>query len=250
MDSSRRKIVGFIIFACVGMIACGIRIYFDNHSKPAVVYLTAESSDSKITNPGEPNDTDPSHIDNMTGVASNITDHSPSSDGFIPIYLCGAVRNPGVYYVLEGSFLFELLETAGGVLPEAATDHINMVMKFSEPVSVYVPAGSDLPADQFVHADISNSSFLRIGSDCYIWGQGASYILGPQSDGEGADKININTAEERELMSLSGIGEVTAQAIIRYRTENGLFSKIEDIMKVPGIKQGRFDAIKDCIVVR
>jgi competence protein ComEA len=63
-------------------------------------------------------------------------------------------------------------------------------------------------------------------------------------------KININTATKEELDELFGIGEVKSQAIIDYRKENGKFEKIEDVMKVNGIKEGIFAKIKDQISVK
>ncbi|MCR5521840.1 MAG: helix-hairpin-helix domain-containing protein [Lachnospiraceae bacterium] len=61
--------------------------------------------------------------------------------------------------------------------------------------------------------------------------------------------ININTADEKELMTLKGIGPAKAGKIVGFRTEHGLFIKIEDLMLVPGIKEGTFSDIKDCITV-
>lgn len=62
-------------------------------------------------------------------------------------------------------------------------------------------------------------------------------------------KININTATADELDKLSGIGPATAQKIIDYRTQNGLFKTIEDIMNVSGIGEGKFEAIRDIISI-
>lgn len=70
--------------------------------------------------------------------------------------------------------------------------------------------------------------------------------------GEGLEqngKVNINTADESGLTTLSGIGDTRAKAIIAYREENGPFATIEDIMNVSGIKEGTFEKIKDDIVV-
>lgn len=60
--------------------------------------------------------------------------------------------------------------------------------------------------------------------------------------------VNINTATQKELMSLSGIGEAKAKAIIEYRSKTK-FKKIEDIMQVPGIGKGIFEKIKEDITV-
>lgn len=62
-------------------------------------------------------------------------------------------------------------------------------------------------------------------------------------------KIDINTADEGELVRLSGIGEKTAQAILRYRAENGAFQETQDLMDVPGIGEKTFEKIKDDITV-
>ena len=62
-------------------------------------------------------------------------------------------------------------------------------------------------------------------------------------------KVNINTASEEELMLLPGIGEKLAKSIVEYRTENGDFRYVEDIMEVDGIGEGKFAAIEDLIVI-
>ena len=62
-------------------------------------------------------------------------------------------------------------------------------------------------------------------------------------------RVNINTADESQLTTLTGIGATRAKAIIAYREENGPFATIEDIMNVQGIKEGTFVKIKDEIVV-
>jgi len=62
-------------------------------------------------------------------------------------------------------------------------------------------------------------------------------------------KVNINTAGKAELMTLKGIGEKKAELIIRDRQERGAFRRIEDIMRIKGIKSKAFQKIKDQIVV-
>jgi competence protein ComEA len=61
--------------------------------------------------------------------------------------------------------------------------------------------------------------------------------------------VNINTAELAQLESLQGIGPTLAQAILEYRAEHGPFTSIEDVMKVQGVGQAKFEAIKDLITV-
>lgn len=61
--------------------------------------------------------------------------------------------------------------------------------------------------------------------------------------------MNINSAGVEELMTLNGIGETRAKAIVEYRTQNGTFTKAEDIMQVPGIKEGIYSKIQSQIAV-
>lgn len=72
-------------------------------------------------------------------------------------------------------------------------------------------------------------------------------IVTPSTATQPIGKININTADRNTLMTLPGIGEALAQRIIDYRTANGAFHKISDIMNVSGIGEKRYDAIKDLI---
>lgn len=74
-------------------------------------------------------------------------------------------------------------------------------------------------------------------------------VEGALSGEELLGKININTADGKELERLSGIGEKTARAIIAYRAENGAFQQTEDIMDVPGIGEKTFEKMKDDICV-
>ncbi|MEG1742210.1 MAG: helix-hairpin-helix domain-containing protein, partial [Acetivibrio sp.] len=69
-------------------------------------------------------------------------------------------------------------------------------------------------------------------------------VLEPsESDG----KVNINTASKAELMTLTGIGEAKAEAILSYREKNGTYGSLEDLMKIEGIKSGVYNKIKDYI---
>ena len=82
-----------------------------------------------------------------------------------------------------------------------------------------------------------------------------STAYAPESDESASieyslSKVNINTADARLLDTLDGIGQVTAERIITHRTKNGNFEVIEDIMKVEGIGEKTFDAIKEDIIVK
>jgi competence protein ComEA len=252
MDSSRKKTLAIIAAASIGLIACGVNLIVEYYSPPSVVYRTdsteQEGQDPAASGaiPGE--GTDSSGKNTQSNTASAIDVASQTEIKTIPIYICGSIALPGVYQVQLNSYLFELVELAGGLTAEAAADDINLVMCFTSPVSVYIPSIDELDESQSDTPAGDSSSYIRINSDTYVWGDPDPTSA---SDAAPADQsiVNINLAGKSELMTLAGVGEVTAESIIQFREQNGPFLVIEDIMKVPGIKQGRFDAIKDKITV-
>ena len=79
---------------------------------------------------------------------------------------------------------------------------------------------------------------------------GAGTDTQPETESRAEELIDINAAGAEELMTLNGIGETRAAAIIEFREQNGPFVSIEEIMLIPGIKEGIFSKIQDQIVVR
>ena len=146
----------------------------------------------------------------------------------IYVDVCGAVMNPGVYCLPEGSRIFQAIEEAGGFVLEADENYINRAGILSDGQQIYVPTRGETQE----------------------LGQSAQIHLETQPAQETADaKVNINTADESQLTTLTGIGATRAQAIIAYRQEHGAFAVVEEIMNVQGIKEGTFAKIKDDIVV-
>lgn len=141
------------------------------------------------------------------------------------VYICGEVKNPGVYELPSGSRIYQLVEKAGGMKKKADAGAVNLAEALMDGQMIRIPGQSE-PGQQTVSA--------------------ASESTGSGTDG----KININTASREQLMTLAGIGETKADQIIAYRTDNGAFQKIEDIMQVAGIKEGLFEKIKECITVQ
>ncbi|MFA5341744.1 MAG: helix-hairpin-helix domain-containing protein [Clostridia bacterium] len=147
----------------------------------------------------------------------------------IKICLKGEVVNPGIYEIEKGSILNELLDKAGGLTKDAGED-INMVLVLDKNMTIYIRSVNEAGG-----VDISDNQDAIIQKD-------DEKILFE-------NKININTASTETLCILPGIGEKTAQAIVAYRMENGDFVRIEDIMNVPGIKNAKFETIKDYITI-
>lgn len=151
----------------------------------------------------------------------------------IYVDVCGAVAEPGVFCLPEGSRVFQAIEAAGGFLPEAAENYVNRAQGLSDGEQLYVPTKEE--ALTMERTDAVSS--------------GEEKDDAPEGGTEHAGKVNLNTADETELCTLTGIGASKAKAIIAYREENGPFASIEDLMKVEGIKEGTFHKIKDEIEV-
>ena len=144
----------------------------------------------------------------------------------IYVYVCGAVKEPGVYKAMAGQRLYEIIKKAGGFTKKADESAINLATEVSDGQMVVVPQRAEKSSSK------SND--------------GAS----SSASGYGDGKININTASIEELMTLSGIGESKASSIVSYREENGGFSSIEELMNVSGIGQATFDNLKESITVQ
>ncbi len=139
-------------------------------------------------------------------------------------YICGEVQKPGVYEVKEGSRIVEILEMAGGFTDEACENYLNLAEPVYDGEKIYVPSEEEIQSGSFAE----NESSINDGTN---------------------RKVNINTADEKTLQTLPGIGENKAEAIVSYRKKNGSFDKTEDIMNVSGIGESIFDRIKDLITV-
>ena len=162
----------------------------------------------------------------------------------IYVDVCGAVANPGVFQLAAGSRVFQAIEAAGGYLPEAALTCVNRAGVLTDGQQLYILTQEEMERQGLDPAEMSGASDGQMNGSAGT-GQNTGMTAQVQQD----NRININTADEAQLITLTGIGATRAQAIIAYREENGPFAAIEDIMNVQGIKEGTFAKIKDEIVV-
>lgn len=162
----------------------------------------------------------------------------------IYVDVCGAVANPGVFQLAAGSRVFQAIEAAGGYLPEAALTCVNRAGVLTDGQQLYILTQEEMERQGLDPAEMSEASDGQMNGSAGT-GQNAGMTAQVQQD----NRININTADEAQLTTLTGIGATRALAIIAYREENGPFAAIEDIMNVQGIKEGTFAKIKDEIVV-
>ena len=140
----------------------------------------------------------------------------------------GAVKKPGVYKMDPGSRVFEVIDKAGGLTKHADTASLNQAEEVTDGQKLWIPSDRDSPPKGEVSA-------------------AADSPAGTAADPSG--KININTADAAALQQISGIGPVTAQKIIDYRTSNGHFGSIEEITNVSGIGGAVYDGLKGYIKV-
>ena len=139
-----------------------------------------------------------------------------------------------------GSILNDAVILAGGLTEDAPSERINLVYELNENISVYIPTREELESGSY-----DDPLIIRTSDSDYIWGD-----EGPAQEDqqEQPGLININTASKEQLMTLPGIGESTADAIIAYREETP-FTSTEDIMNVSGIGESKYNRIKDLICV-
>jgi competence protein ComEA len=135
--------------------------------------------------------------------------------------VAGAVKRPGVYEFAEGERVIDAIEEAGGPLAKADLSLLNLAAPLTDGTQILVPKTG--PA---------------------VTG-GSTTVPGGSAGG----LLNINSASATELEGLSGIGEVLAATIVEYRTENGPFASVDDLLDVSGIGPATLDEIRDQITV-
>lgn len=154
----------------------------------------------------------------------------------VVVHVCGEVSSPGVYTLPGGSRVYQAIEAAGGFTSDAFEDYLNQANELSDGMKVYVPSKEEISDEEFQQG-LKTSEVQQSG-------------VPPLTDSTSMTAlVNINTATREDLMTLKGIGESKADKIISYRETQGGFGCIEDIMNIPGIKEGMFNKIKDLITV-
>ena len=145
------------------------------------------------------------------------------------VHIAGAVVRPGVYDLDDGSRVADAVEAAGGFVAEADKNALNLAAFLDDGERLDIPFVAGFVPEE-------EQGFVVITE-------------GTPSPLAGEELVNINTASIEELDKLPGIGQTTAVRIIDYRTANGPFGTIEDIINVSGIGTATYDDIKDLITV-
>lgn len=196
-----------IVF-CVFCYALSTLIFnfFDNSEKPL------EAVQSKSTDAEE----------------FNLGDESKQDENFIVVFVTGAVKSVKVVQLPMGSRVLDAIEKAGGALPVADLEAINLARVLQDGEQIRVPVAKNKPLEANYFAQEKSRSNLQNSS---------------------SEKININTADASLLEKLPYVGKVMAQRIIDYRQKMGPFKSIEEIQRVQGIGKARFERLKEKITV-
>lgn len=148
---------------------------------------------------------------------------------FLMVDVKGAVAAPNVYTFKEGMRIKDAIEKAGGLAENGSTKTLNLAQHLTDGMVVYVPTEEEI--EQGMPPVLTSG--METGT----------------STGTSSGKINLNTAGKAELETLPGIGPSRAEAIIRYREDNGGFANIDDVLNVPGIGPKIFETIRDEIEI-
>lgn len=159
----------------------------------------------------------------------------PSEAGHIFVQVSGAVKSPGVYELAEDARVFEAIKKAGGLSKNADENSLNQAEKLTDGQKIYVLREDEMPE--------SVAGRSGVGEEVFV----GDVDAGLSAEGEGL--ININTADSGVLMTLSGIGEAKANAIISYRQANGGFHSVEELKQVDGIGDATFEKLKAYITI-
>lgn len=166
-------------------------------------------------------------------VGETVSD-AAESDDMVIVDVDGAVTAPGVYELEQGARVADAIAAAGGLSPDADTTSLNQAAEVADGSKIYVPVIGSAPAAGSSSGDGSTGSAAANGS---------------QAGASSNALVNINAATLEELDGLPGIGPATAQAIIDDRTENGPFTSPEDLMRVSGIGEKKFEKLSSLICI-
>lgn len=155
------------------------------------------------------------------------TEQEKESGRKVFVYVCGAVKAPGVYELAGDARVYEAISSAGGTRDDAAAEALNQARVVTDGERIYIPT-------------------LEEAQKGIVDGNAPGVT---ETDGNNKGKLNINTADKEELKTLPGIGDAKAESIISYRESNGHFKSVEELKNVEGIKEGVFNKIKGSIIV-
>jgi competence protein ComEA len=156
-----------------------------------------------------------------TAAAPGVSVPGAASARAIVVHVAGAVNNPGVYQLSDGTRVIDAIDAAGGLQPDADSSRINLAARLADAMRVYVPA-------------VGETSVPAVDDG------GSGQPSGP---------LNLNQATAEQLDALPGVGRSTAAAIIAYRRDHGPFQSVDQLRQVHGIGASKFEQIRPLVTV-
>ena len=154
------------------------------------------------------------------------------------VSVAGRVARPGVVRVPDGARVVDVLAAAGGAQPGVDLSGLNLARRVvdGEQIAVGVPPAPDA------------AGHPPSGGSAGAGGDGSGAAAGPGAAGPAA-KIDLNTASVAQLDTLPGVGPVTAQHIVEWRSRNGRFARVEQLREIDGIGERRFQQLRELVTV-
>jgi competence protein ComEA len=247
-----------------GVLLIGLAITLASPARrPRVVVFEGSSEASPMQGQGTSDLPEPSAPDQSMPRA----EPAPMPQQAVIVHVAGAVAKPGVYSLNPGSRVADALDAAGGASKGADTDCINLALPVRDGEQVYVPlrqasagagnagvvslegGGQPQPRQSAVASIPPNrADITRSAPDSSPSSDSADARVSSNASHTGL--ININTASVEELQRLPGIGPVLAQRIIDYRSANGPFPAVDDLVGVSGIGQAKLGRIAPLATAR
>ena len=240
----KEKIIGSLIIAIIAILFLFIGYSKTNDKKISdsdmeKLFLDIEESEEN----NELEKFNEKESDSKKEESNNIKEEKETSLGEekIVVEIKGEVKKPNVYELKNGSRIYELIEEAGGPTDEADLSNINRALYLSDGQCIVIKNINDVESEE---ANLNESLNTEVANSI------PANSSGDKGEKNESSIININTASKETLMTLNGIGESKAQAIIDYRDEIGGFKSVDDITNVSGIGEKTLEKIKDKISIK
>ncbi len=159
----------------------------------------------------------------------------PEPPAIMKVDVKGAVGTPGVFIAQPGDRVIDMIAAAGDFTKEADLDKVNLAQLVEDQMVIYVPRVGE--------EDVELPNIVPSSS-------GSAVNMTGNSDASNGQQVNLNTATQAELETLSGIGPSKAIAIIEYRDTTGKFQQIEDLKNISGIGDKTFEKLRDSVTVK
>ncbi|AZV63485.1 helix-hairpin-helix domain-containing protein [Peribacillus frigoritolerans] len=156
---------------------------------------------------------------------------SAAEPEIIKVDVKGAVKSPGIFTAQAGDRVIDLISSAGGFTEKADTDKVNFAQIIEDQMVIYVP--------EIGEEDKGDLENIQVGTSGDAVTKGTSGGL-----------VNLNTATQEDLQTLTGIGPSKADAILEYREKVGKFKEVDELKQVTGIGDKTFERLRDSISVK